>query len=301
MQGSDDAGVYKIDDNKAIVQTVDIITPVVDNPYLFGQIAAANSLSDIFAMGGDVITAMNVVGFDKCNHSYDVLKEILKGGEDKVKECGAVIIGGHTIETSEMLYGLSVTGIINPNKVYRNNTLRVDDVLILTKPLGMGVLTTALKSDLIDKALITKISKTLSQLNYKASTIMKEFDVSACTDVTGFGLAGHANKMCQNKFTIEFDFKDIPFIEEAKELAEKNVIPGGSLRNKIYLEDKVKIINKYENEILFYDAQTSGGLLMAVSQKDANSLLKRLKNEDYSYSSIIGIVKNKEDKNLIIK
>ena len=298
---SDDAGVFKIDENNALVQTVDIITPVVDNPYLFGQIAAANSLSDVFAMGGDVITAMNVVGFDKSNHPYEVLKEILKGGESKIKECGASLIGGHTIETHEMLYGLSVTGTINPNKIYKNNTLRRGDVLILTKPLGLGILTTALKGDLLKKDTINKISSIMSQLNYTASKVMREFDVSACTDITGFGLAGHANEMCDNKFTIEFDFRNIPIIEEANEFALKNIIPGGSIRNKEYLGKKVKKVKKYENEILFYDAQTSGGLLISVTQKDANKLLQRLKDEEYTYSSIIGIVKEKEEKSLILK
>jgi len=252
-------------------------------------------------MGGDVITAMNIVGFDKTNHPYEVLKEILQGGENKIKECGGSLVGGHTIETHEMLYGLSVTGTINPNKIYKNNTLRKDDVLILTKPLGLGILTTALKGDLLKKDTIDKISSVMSQLNYKASRAMREFDVSACTDITGFGLAGHANEMCGDKFTIEFDFKNIPILDEASQFALNKVIPGGSIRNKEYLDKKVKRINKYENEILFYDAQTSGGLLISVSQKDANKLLQRLKDEEYVHSAIVGIVKEKEEKSLILK
>jgi selenide,water dikinase len=283
------------------VQTVDIITPVVDDPFLYGQISAANALSDIFAMGGDVITAMNVVGFDKANHPYEVLEEILKGGQSKVKECGGIIIGGHTIETPEMLYGMSVNGIINPKKIYQNNTLREGDVLILTKPLGMGILTTALKNDLIDIDLINIIVKILTQLNYKASQLLKNFSVSACTDITGFGLAGHAFEMCDNKKTIEFDFDKIPIINEAIDLAKKEVIPGGSLRNKAYLKEKVKNINTYEDDILFYDAQTSGGLLIAVSQNDSKNLLNKLKDEGYEYSSIIGIVKEKEEFSLVLK
>jgi selenide,water dikinase len=283
------------------VQTVDIITPVVDDPFLYGQISAANALSDIFAMGGDVITAMNVVGFDKANHPYEVLEEILKGGQSKVKECGGIIIGGHTIETPEMLYGMSVNGIINPKNIYQNNTLREGDVLILTKPLGMGILTTALKNDLIDIDLINIIVKILTQLNYKASQLLKNFSVSACTDITGFGLAGHAFEMCDNKKTIEFDFDKIPIINEAIDLAKKEVIPGGSLRNKAYLKEKVKNINTYEDDILFYDAQTSGGLLIAVSQNDSKNLLNKLKDEGYEYSSIIGIVKEKEEFSLVLK
>lgn len=301
LDSRDDAGVYKIDENKAIVQTVDIITPVVDDPFLYGQISAANSLSDVFAMGGDVITAMNIVGFDKCNQDYEVLQEILQGGQSKLQECGGVIVGGHTIETPEMLYGLSVTGIINPNAIYKNNTIREGDVLILTKPLGMGILTTALKNDLIDIDVINKIVPILSQLNYKASKLLKRFDVSACTDITGFGLAGHAYEMCDNKKTIEFYFDKIPIVNEAIDLAKKEVVPGGSIRNKAYLQDKVQNINTYEDDILFYDAQTSGGLLIAVSSDDVGGLLVELKNEGYGYSSVVGEVKGKGEFALVLR
>lgn len=301
IESKDDAGIYQIDETKAIVQTVDIITPVVDDPFIFGQIAAANALSDVFAMGGDVITAMNVVGFDKTNHPYEVLQEMLKGGKDKIEECGGIIVGGHTIATSEMLYGLSVTGIINPKKIYRNNTLRKDDVLILTKPLGMGILTTALKRDLIDSDLINKIVKILLQLNHKASKLLRQFDVSACTDITGFGLAGHAFEMCDNKKTIEFYFDKIPIVHEAIKLAKDKVIPGGSIRNKDFLKDKVENKNIYEDDMLIYDAQTSGGLLIAVSQNDSKELLNRLKDEGYEYSSIVGVVKDKEEFSLVLK
>ena len=301
IDSSDDATVFKINESTSIVQTVDIITPVVDDPYIFGQIAAANSLSDIFAMGGDVLTAMNIVGFDKKNQPYKVLEEILKGGLIKLKECGGIIAGGHTIETPEMLYGLSVTGTINPNNIYRNNTLRKDDVLILTKPLGMGILTTALKNDLLDNININNIINILSQLNYRASKIMKEYDVSACTDITGFGLAGHAYEMCNDKFTIEFDFNSLPKLDIVDDFIKRDIIPGGSLRNKEYLIDKVQMINNYETNMLFFDAQTSGGLLMAVSQKDAPKLLEKLKSSSYEYSTVVGIVKQKEEKALVLK
>jgi len=300
MRANDDAAIYKIDSNIALVQTVDIITPVVDDPFVYGQIAAANSLSDVFAMGGEVKTVMNIVGFDGCNQSQEILKEILQGGLSKVKECGGAVVGGHTIETPEMLYGLSVTGFINPNKIYKNNTLRVGDLLILTKPIGMGVLTTALKADMIDDKTINKIAGILAQLNYKASFVMKDYDVSACTDVTGFGLAGHAYEMSAGKFTIEFDFKSIPILNEAKELADMGIIPAGTYNNKFYLSDKIQFNQNYKDEILFYDAQTSGGLLISVCEKDANALLERLKQEGYEYSSIIAIVKEFKQKSLII-
>lgn len=300
METSDDASVYKLSDERALVQTVDYITPVVDDPYMYGQIAAANSLSDIFAMGADVATALNLVSFDACHHGYEVLGEILQGGQSKVIECGGVIVGGHTIEAPEMTYGLSVTGFVHPQKFYRNNTLREDDVLILTKPLGMGILTTAIKADLLAIKAVEKTATILAQLNYKASLIMREFDVSACTDVTGFGLAGHAYEMSANNFTIAFDFSAIPILPEAIEFADMGIIPAGTYKNSDYLQNKVMAKKIYKDEILFYDAQTSGGLLIAVSSKDAPMLLERLKDEGYEYSSIVAHVKKYKDKSLVL-
>ena len=301
MDSSDDAAVFRIDDTKALVQTVDIITPVVDDPYVYGQIAAANSLSDIFAMGAEVATAMNVVGFDGCNHPKEVLNEILEGGQSKVKECGGVVVGGHTIETPEMLYGLSVSGFVHPDKIYRNNTPRVGDVLILTKPLGMGILTTAIKADMLSSESVQKIAFILAQLNYKASEIMKKYDVSACTDVTGFGLLGHALEMSENNVEIEFDFNSIPFLEEAKEMADMGIIPAGTYNNMSYVKDKVLFKREFEDEILLFDAQTSGGLLIAVKEKDAQRLLNELKDTGYDYSSIVAQVVKKEKKSLVVK
>lgn len=290
MDTSDDASVYWLDDERALVQTVDIITPVVDDPYMYGQIAAANSLSDVFAMGGEVATAMNIVGFDGCHQPRSILKEILAGGQSKVKECGGIIIGGHTIEAPEMTYGLSVTGFVHPGKIYRNNTLRVGDVLVLTKPLGMGILTTAIKADMLENSVIEKVADILAQLNYKASQIMKLYDVSACTDVTGFGLFGHAYEMSFNQMTIAFDMQNIPILEEAKALANMGIIPAGAYSNKAYLSDKVEVKMTHQDEIMLYDAQTSGGLLIAVSPKDALKLVQHLHNEGLTYSGIIAEV-----------
>ncbi|MBP9613354.1 MAG: selenide, water dikinase SelD [Sulfurospirillum sp.] len=290
MDESDDASVYFLDETRALVQTVDIITPVVDDPYVYGQIAAANSLSDVFAMGGVVATAMNIVGFDGCHHPRSVLKEILEGGQSKVKECGGIIIGGHTIEAPEMTYGMSVTGFVHPKKIYRNNTPRVGDVLILTKPLGMGILTTAIKADMLDEKVVEKVAAILATLNYKASLIMQKYDVSACTDVTGFGLFGHAYEMSFNRCTIAFDIKNIPILEEAKAMADMGIIPAGAYTNKAYLGDKVEAKIPHKDEIMLYDAQTSGGLLMAVSQKDAPKFLHHLREEGLEYSAIIGEV-----------
>jgi len=298
---NEDASVFKIDDEKALVQTVDYITPVVDDPFVYGQVAAANSLSDVFAMGADVATALNLVGFDGCNHKSEVLAEILQGGLSKVVECGGLVVGGHTIETPEMTYGLSVAGFVHPKRIYRNNTLRVGDVLILTKPIGMGVLTTGIKADMLDEKAVIKTANLLSELNYKASLIMREFDVSACTDVTGFGLAGHAYEMSGENFTIEFDFNSVPILEEAIEPANMGIIPAGTYNNKDYLSLHVDIKKETNNDIFFYDAQTSGGLLMAVSQKDAPLFLKRLKDEGCIYSSVIAEVKEFTGKSLILK
>jgi selenide,water dikinase len=295
---NDDASVYKLDENRALVQTVDYITPVVDDPFVYGQIAAANSLSDIFAMGADVLTAMNLVGFDGCNHPKEVLGEILHGGLSKVKECGGVLAGGHTIETPEMTYGLSVSGLVHPDKIFRNNTPKAGDVLILTKPLGLGILTTAIKADMLEDSSVEKIAQILAQLNFKASLIARDFNVSACTDVTGFGLAGHAYEMSGGKFTLEFDFNSIPIIEEAKEMASMGIIPAGTYANKDYVSLHVEAKKEYEDEILFFDAQTSGGLLISINQKEAPELLKRLKNEGYENSSIVANVKEFEGKSI---
>ena len=257
---------------------------------MYGQIAAANSLSDVFAMGGEVATAMNIVGFDACHHARSILKEILAGGQQKVQECGGVIIGGHTIEAPEMTYGLSVSGFVHPKRIYRNNTPRIGDMLILTKPLGMGILTTAIKADMLELSVIEKVARILSELNYKASCIMKQYDVSACTDVTGFGLLGHAFEMSANRVTIAFDINAIPMLEEARIMANMGIIPAGAYTNKVYLSDKVARKAVHADEIILFDAQTSGGLLIAVSQKDAPALLTHLKNEGLSYSTIVAEV-----------
>lgn len=252
-------------------------------------------------MGADVITALNLVGFDGCNHPKEVLGEILRGGLNKVQECGGILVGGHTIEAPEMTYGLSVSGFVHPDKIYRNNTPRVGDVLILTKPIGMGVLTTAIKADMLETSAVEKTAEILAQLNHKASVIMREFDVSACTDITGFGLAGHAYEMSGNNVTLEFDFDSIPILDEAIALANMGIIPAGTYNNKDYISLHVKAKQEYKNEIFFYDAQTSGGLLIAVKENDANTLLKRLKNIGYEYSSIVAVVKSFDEKSLILR
>lgn len=299
---SEDAGVYKIDENIALVQTLDFITPVVDDPFVYGQIAAANSLSDVFAMGGEVKTALNIVGFDKANISHDALELILQGGNEKIKECGGVLLGGHTIESPEMYYGLSVTGFVHPKSIIRNNTALIGHKLILTKPIGMGILTTAIKRDLLDLDLIKECSKIMASLNYQASKIMRKYKVSSCTDITGFGLLGHAFE-CVNEFNTFCIFhKDVPIISKSLELINQGVIPGGTKRNVKYMEEKVSYAENITDNIktLLCDAQTSGGLLIAMEENDAIEYIKELEELSFGYVSIIGEVIPRANKEIIV-
>lgn len=290
FENSEDAAVFKINENEALVQTLDFITPVVDDPYIYGKIAAANSLSDIFAMGADVKTAMNIVGFDAKNFGSEVLNEMLRGGNDKIKECGGVLMGGHTIETPEMYYGLSVTGMIHPKNILKNNAGRIGDVLILTKPIGIGVLTTAIKRDLLDENSIKEVVKIMETLNYKTSKILKEYDTSACTDITGFGLLGHALESTRDETSYLIYNDEIPVFHNFREFAEKKVVPGGSKKNKKYLDDKVTYAENIDDirKLMLCDAQTSGGLLIAMSHEDAKKYVKRVEELTFGYASIIG-------------
>lgn len=288
---SDDASVYQINKNQAVVQTLDFITPVVDDPFIYGKIAAANSLSDIFAMGAEVKTALNIVGFDAKNHKKEILSEILKGGNEKVKECGGVLMGGHTIESLEMYYGLSVMGLVNPKNIYRNNTAKIGHALILTKPLGMGILTTAIKQDLLNTNIMNEAIKIMETLNYLPAKILKDFDVSSCTDVSGFGLLGHALESTNPLTSFSIHCGIVPVMQEAQELANKNIVPGGTLRNMKYLEDKITIMcptNKCK--LMYCDAQTSGGLLIAMEKNDAKEYIKKVEDLTYGYATIIGEV-----------
>ena len=296
FEGNEDAGVYKISNDMALVQTVDFITPVVDDPYIYGQIAAANSLSDVFAMGGEVKTALNLIGFDSKHHNNEVLTEILKGGETKVKESGGIIVGGHTIETLEMLYGLSVTGFIHPEKIFRNNSVNEGDIIVLTKPIGTGILTTAVKADLISEKTLKEIVYYMTMLNLTASKIARACNISACTDVTGFGLLGHLFEMSGEKFTIEVNFDSIPYFEESIYQASLGIIPSGAYANKEFLKDKVAIRKNltFEQDIILYDPQTSGGLLLAINEKASNDLLIKLTDAGI-LAKQIGYVKKLED------
>lgn len=288
---SEDASVYQISEDTALVQTLDFITPVVDDPFIFGKIAAANSLSDVFAMGAEVKTAMNIVGFDAKNHPKEALAEMLNGANEKIKECGGVLMGGHTIESLEMYYGLSVTGMIHPDKIYRNNTAKIGHVLVLTKPLGMGVLTTAIKRDLLSDERRDEAIKIMESLNYLPSKILREYDVSSCTDITGFGLLGHALECTNPTTSFAIYCGVVPILEDAQELAEQKVVPGGTLRNMKYLEDKTTIMCATNKCYTMYcDAQTSGGLLIAMDKDDAKEYIKKVEELTYGYATIIGEV-----------
>ena len=288
---NEDASVFKITNDIALVQTLDFITPVVDDPFIFGQIAAANSLSDVFAMGGWVLNALNIVGFDSCNLSGEILGEILHGGRDKVAECGGVIVGGHTIETQQMYYGLSVTGVVSPSRFWSNNSAREGDALILTKPLGTGVLSTAIKADLLNSAQIKQAVETMRQLNFYAVDALKGINVTAATDVTGFGFLGHLSEMLNDKISFEIYAGNVPVIAVAREFADMGIIPEGSYKNREFASKFVR----GEADILLYDAQTSGGLLLTVPQSEANSALSRLKGAGYENSAVVGVATAKTE------
>lgn len=268
------------------MQTLDFITPVVDDPFLYGQIAAANSLSDVFAMGANAINALNIVGFDSCNFEAEILNEIMQGGLSKVRECGACVVGGHSISTPEMYYGLSVTGLINPSRFWANNTAKIGDVLILTKPLGSGILSTAIKADLLNQTQIKTAVETMRMLNFYALNALNDIKVNACTDVTGFGFLGHLSEMLNDKIEFEIFSQNVPVLADAVEFANMGIIPEGSYKNRNFCRDLIE----GDADIIFFDAQTSGGLILAVSQKDANLAVKRLKNAGYESTSIIGSV-----------
>ena len=280
-------------DDLALVQTLDFITPVVDDPYLYGQIAAANSLSDVFAMGAQVINALNIVGFDSCNLDSEILSQIMQGGLSKVRECGGVIVGGHSIATPEMYYGLSVTGQVHPKKFWANYTSKVGDTLILTKPLGMGALSTAIKADMLNLEQIKEAAGYMSQLNFYAVGAMEGIRVNAATDVTGFGFLGHLSEMGRDDISFEIFTGDVPVLASAREVASIGLLPAGSYKN---LEFCAKFLNIDANDadILLFDAQTSGGLLLAVDADDTQKALKRLKEAGYEMTSVVGTVNERK-------
>ena len=277
LDTSDDAAVYAVTDDLAMIQTVDFFTPIVDDPYMFGQIAAANALSDVYAMGGIPKLALNIVGFPNCL-SPDVLSEIMKGGADKVKEAGAILIGGHSIQNDEPFYGLCVSGLVNPTKVQKNYGAKPGDVLILTKQIGTGIINTAAKVSLADERAITEATTVMASLNRKPKEVMDHFTVHACTDITGFGLLGHLYEMGKGSgLSIELTCKSLPIFDAAVEYAEMGFVPAGAYSNRSFVGDNAALdgVPRAYQDILF-DPQTSGGLVIAVAQKDSQQLYAEL-------------------------
>ncbi len=288
---SDDAGVFRLGPDLAIVNTVDFFTPIVDDPFVFGQIAAANALSDVYAMGADPVTALNIVGFPKGRLDLDVLCEVLKGGAERVRAAGAVVIGGHTIIDPELKFGMAVTGVVHPDRVIRNVGVRDGDALVLTKPLGTGIVATALKQRKAPRAIVRAAVASMVALNKTASHVARAFPVHACCDVTGFGLLGHATEMAMgSRVSIVFDAKSLPVLPGAPQLAEKGFLTGGCRRNRAYLADKVVVdpsVGTALEEVAF-DPQTSGGLLIAVPAKAASGLVRKLRAAGISGAAIVG-------------
>ena len=303
FEKADDGGVYKITDDLALIQTVDLITPIVDDPYTFGQIAAANALSDVYAMGGKPLTAMNIVCFPIKTLDIGILKEILRGGVDKLIEGETTLVGGHSVENDEIKYGLCVTGIIHPEKVLTNSNAQIGDFLILTKPLGIGIINTAIKGKMAREEVIVRVGNSMGTLNKNASLVMQEVGVNACTDITGFGLLGHLSEMIRgNSLGMIVYAGKVPYFPEAKEFAGMGMVPGGTYRNKDFFSQWIRFdstVPQYLQDILF-DPQTSGGLLISVSRGKADSLLSRLSEKNVNEAVIIGEVVAEPKEKIIV-
>ncbi|MFO7525720.1 MAG: selenide, water dikinase SelD [Ignavibacteriaceae bacterium] len=290
---SDDAAVYRLDDNTAVVQTVDFFTPIVDNPFDFGAIAAANSLSDIYAMGGKPLFALNIVGFPSSRLPITVLEEILKGAQNIADKAGIYVIGGHTVDDTEPKFGWSVTGVIHPDKVVTNSSAKAGDVLILTKPIGTGILSTALKQNMLDDNSILELKNTMIELNKSAADAMMETGVNSCTDITGFGLLGHLLEMMNASNTAAvIEMNKVPLLHKVLELAVSGIIPGGTRKNHEHTFKHVKYSNEISElkQLVLNDAQTSGGLLISVPENKADILITGLKKRKVLIAEIIGRV-----------
>ena len=288
---SDDAGVYKIRDDLALIQTLDFFTPIVNDPYRFGQIAAVNALSDVYAMGGRPLTAMNIVGFPKKTMDKSILKEILRGGLEKIHEAGALLVGGHSIDDAELKYGLSVTGIVHPDRVMTNAGARPGDRLILTKPLGTGIIATALKGKFASPEAEEAMIAIMVELNRVGAEVMEEIGARACTDITGFGLLGHALEMAvASKVGMVLWASRVPIIPFALEYARAGMVPAGTYANRNYCQQSLTVDTAIPSQILdiLADAQTSGGLLIAVAEKKAAALVEKLQGRGVLAAALIG-------------
>jgi len=279
FDNSDDGGVVRVDSERALIQTVDFFTPIVDDPYQFGRIAAANSLSDVYAMGGEALSALNIVCFPSKQLPVEVLGEILKGGSDTLRSAGAVLAGGHTVRDKELKYGMAVTGVVHPERVWTNGGACVGDVLVLTKPVGTGILTTALKRDVIQASDLEPAVESMARLNRDAMLAALDADVHACTDITGNGLAGHLWEMARGaQKTIRLRFDALPLLPGTLQASRQGCVPGGAKANGRYVGAALVVEALEDSEVaVVLDPQTSGGLLFAVPESDVDGLLARLK------------------------
>jgi selenide, water dikinase len=291
LDRADDAGVYKVSDELALIQTVDFFTPIVDDPYWFGQIAAANALSDVYAMGGIPKTAMNLVAFPVKDMDLSVLRAVIQGGIDKLAEAETVLIGGHSIEDKELKYGLSVTGFVHPSRVLTKQNLKPGDGLVLTKPLGTGIVNTAIKAGMASADLTESVTRLMAALNRIAAETMARFDVHACTDVTGFGLLGHLAEMVHGSGCSARVFAErIPVIEDALTFAAMGLIPAGAYKNREFRTGMIEAADGVarERQDILFDPQTSGGLLICVPEAQAEDLVAALKDAGISDAARIG-------------
>lgn len=299
---SDDASVFAINESQAVVQTTDFFPPIVDEPFMYGQIAACNAISDVYAMGGEPKLALNIMCIPEKMDKHTV-QEILRGGYAKAYEAGVIITGGHTIHGAEPIYGLAVTGFVHPAKVWKNAGAKPGDVLILTKPLGVGVLTTAAKANMVDVTVMERIYEQMATLNKYAQEVLLNFTVHACTDVTGFALLGHSLEMAQgSEATLHIDTKAVPYHPEAYDLADMGFIPAGAYRNREYAEASVKVVGDVPRALqdICYDPQTSGGLLVAIPREEAEACLAELQKQ-VPAAKVIGYVTEKLDQYLYLE
>jgi len=295
---SDDGAVYQISEDSAIISTLDFFSPMVEDAIVFGRIAAANALSDVYAMGGQPLFALNMVCFPE-KTDKKILEEILQGGAEKIREAGAVLCGGHSIYDKEIKYGLSVTGKVHPDKILRNNTCKIGDVLILTKPLGVGIIMAAYRGGMASEEALCKAIHSMERLNKYAVETFGEINIHACTDITGFGLLAHAKEMAGEFHSIQLDVEKIPYIPEAYEYAAEYLVTAAGQRNRNHMRGKVELntIPSPMQELMF-DPQTSGGLLISVSEAEGEKLLARIKQVEPK-AVIIGRVVEKKNKELI--
>jgi selenide,water dikinase len=300
---ADDAGIFRISEHQALVQTVDFFPPIVDDPYSFGQIAAANAVSDIFAMGGKPLTALNIVGFPMGSMPIAILTEILRGGAAKIEEAGAVVVGGHSIKDKELKYGVSVTGIIDPGKIVTNAGAKPGDWLFLTKPLGTGLITTGIKRNAVSDELVAIVIASMSALNRTAAELMVRYSAHAATDITGFGLLGHAYEMATaSEVAIRIFSKSLPLLPQALEMAAKGMIPGGANDNRDYLTGHVRLAGSIDKNLehVLFDPQTSGGLFIAIPPQYADEFQRELRRNDLP-DQPVGQVERLGDVHLIVE